>query len=244
LGLFVAPTPGLLVHKDYPWLACTPDRLLLDAKTRKTALGLLEIKTAGFLNYREWVDGPPLNYAVQVQVQMGVTGLPYCYLVPLFGGNHMPQPFLVEFDKLAFQQITEITGAWWHEHVEARVPPPALLADLPVLPEVWPGDGSTAVLPQDVLDRLRLRKRMQQRIKQLEEAVDRIDLATKTNMKDATVATDLDGNVVATWTRYSRTGFDKKAFAKDHPDLAGKYTTTTTSQRFTVKRAAEEDDDE
>lgn len=240
-GVYVAPTPGLIVRPEWPWLGCTPDRLLLDIETRTTALGLLEIKTGGYTTMSEWRDGVPPHYQIQVQVQMGITGMPWADVVPLFGGNQMPTPYRLDFDPLAFQQIVEITGAWWERHIVPRVPPEPVVGDLPVLPDLWPGDGSTVTLPAALAAQLRQRVRLAKRIKQLEDAKDRVDLRVKTHMRDANTAYDEQGNAVATWTRYTRSTFDKKALERDHPALAKKYTTRTGSQRFNVTAQVEEE---
>jgi predicted phage-related endonuclease len=242
LGVYVAPTPGLIASTAHPWLACTPDRVLVDAATRTTALGLLEIKTQGHTIQAEWRDGVPYHYQIQTQVQMGVTGLPECYVVPLFGGNHMPAPHLLKFDPEAYQMIVEITGQWWQRHIVERVPPEPVLGDEPLLPQVWPGDGSTAVLDDALAARLRQRQRIQRRIKQLQQAALRVDLDVKRAMQDAGVAYDMDGQKVATWTRYERSQFDKAGFELDYPELAARYTRRATSQRFTV--TADDDTEE
>jgi putative phage-type endonuclease len=241
LGVYVAPTPGLIASVEHPHLACTPDRVLLDAATRTTALGLLEIKTQGHTIRAEWRDGVPYHYQIQTQVQMGVTGLPYCYVVPLFGGNHMPEPHLLKFDPEAFAMITEITGQWWQRHIVERVPPDPVVGDEPFLPEVWPGDGSTAVLEDTLASRLALRQRMRRRIKQLEDAVARVDLDVKRTMRDAGAAYDMDGNKVATWTRYERKYFDQQALAEAYPEIAAQFTRRITSQRFNVTVAEAEE---
>jgi hypothetical protein len=114
----------------------------------------------------------------------------------------------------------------------ARVPPEPQLGDEPLLPEVWPGDGSIATLPDGLAERLRLRGKLQRRIKALEKAVARVDLDVKRTMADATVAYDPYGNKVATWTRYERAHFDKAAFADAYPELAARFTRRITSQRF------------
>lgn len=247
-GFYVAPSPGLLRSEEYPWLSATPDRVLLDRATKRTALGLLEVKTAAWNLEREWADGVPLHYQIQTQVQMLVTGLPWVDVIPLFGGNKMPEPLRVEADEVAQAQIVEITGAWWAAHVEAGVPPAPEIHDLERLPQVWPGDGSAATLRRSLVDRLLVRDRIKERIRDLERAADRVEVDVKVAMGNATTAwyqpQPVEGAVeapapikVASWTRSPRKNFDQKRFQQDHPGLAGEYTTTGSTQRFTVHKS-------
>lgn len=251
-GVYVAPSPGLLRSQEYPWLSATPDRVLLDRATKRTALGLLEAKTAAWNLEREWADGVPLHYQIQTQVQMLVTGLPWVDVVPLFGGNRMPEPLRVHRDDAAIEQIVKITGAWWRGHVESGVAPEPLLHDLEHLPQVWPGvKDQTAELGEPLVRRLLVRDRIKERIKMLEQAADRVELDVKVTMADATSAwyqppaspEALEPPApikIASWTRFPTNRFNRKQFAQDHPDLDTKYTETGAGQRFTVHKTIQE----
>lgn len=242
-GVYVAPSPGLLAHPEHPWLLATPDRLLLDRATRRTALGLLEIKTADAMLAREWDAGVPLHYQVQVQVQMGITGLEWCDVVPLLGGNYMPEPHRVEFDPLAFGQIVELCGAWWEGHVVTGVPPEPLPEDLQFLPQVWPEHADEeVVLPEGLAQRLEVQARIKARIKALEAASKRVELDTKVFMKNAKVARLPDGQKAATWSRFPTSKFALDRFRDDNPVLAAQYTETTDGQRFTVHKFRTEEE--
>lgn len=241
LGITVAPSPGLLAHEEHPWLLATLDRVALWRGTREAA-GPIEVKTAYWVQRRQWVEsGVPDHVYIQVQGQLAVTGLPRAWVVVVFGGNEMPEPFLVERDELVIGQILELCGQWWKRYVVARVPPPIDdVTDLPRLPEVWPGvKGEKYDLPEGLARRLLLRGRISRRISQLEKARDRIDLAAKAAMQDASVAV-WQGEALATWSRFPRRSFDLERFKRDHPALAKRYTSSTTSQRFTVHTTTEE----
>lgn len=246
-GVYVAPSPGLLQSEDHPWLSATPDRILVDRRTRSIMMGLLEAKTADKYLEREWADGVPLYYQIQTQVQMLVTGAPWVDVVPLFGGNKMPEPYRVYRDREAIAQIIDLTGAWWRAHVEAGVPPEPDVNDMTRLPQVWPGDDSAIDLPESLVGRLLVRERIKARIKMLEKAAARVELDLKTTMRDATTAwwqppKSPDALAapapvkVATWSRYPVRQFDRDSFRADHPDLDEKYTDVTTGQRLTVHK--------
>lgn len=247
-GVYVAPSPGLLRHEEHYWLSATPDRVLLDRATKRTALGLLEIKNADWSKERDWEDGVPFHIQIQTQVQMGVTGTPFVDVVPLFGGNKMPEPHRVEFDPIAWHEIVQITGAWWRGHVEAGIAPAPMVGDIPNLNKVWPGaEGTSVYLDDDLVAALRRRDSAKRLMGDLKRETDEIELTVKALMGDATAAlwqpVDDDGEPVgdpvkvASWTRSTQKYFEQSRLEEEKPDLAAEYTTRRPSQRFTVHKS-------
>lgn len=113
LGRYAVKTQSLVlqpitswVHRDHEWLHATPDGVIAEqgptviprvnsdilANRVPFALangaGLVQAKTASAYLAHEWADGKaPRKYVVQVQVEMAVTGAPWCDLAVLIGGN-------------------------------------------------------------------------------------------------------------------------------------------------------------
>lgn len=231
----VAPTPGLLRHSSFGWLLATPDRLLVvDGRV----VGLLEIKTAGHRQRDAWRDGVPVYYQIQVQQQLAVTGLPYAYVAVLHGGNHMPEPYLIERDETAIAQIVDYTGRWWEQHVVADVPPePTWPADDDLLAstyEATPGKqraviGDTA----DLIKRLRSAKAARKAAEDLEGE---LSFELKVRMGEAEALVDaVDGYAYATWKPYVKRDFDVSRFRQDHPELAADYVRETTVRPLRLK---------
>ncbi len=68
-----------------PWMFATLDRVIT---SEARGPGVLEIKTAGEFRREDWeADEIPLNYQVQVQHQMAVTGYGWGSIAVLVGGN-------------------------------------------------------------------------------------------------------------------------------------------------------------
>ncbi len=106
-GVFV-PTESI-IHPTLPWLRCTPDGLsaplidtdagpfvadFTDADASRVfaarsigAIGHVQVKTASAWLADEWDDRHPAKYEIQCRVEMAVTGLPWCDLVCLIGGQ-------------------------------------------------------------------------------------------------------------------------------------------------------------
>ena len=92
---------------------------------------LLECKTSG----REWEDGVPLHYQVQVQHYMGlVPCLAHADVACLFLGRKHFETFRVERDEAVIRTMRERLAAWWAEFVVGdKMPPPMNEADCRLL---------------------------------------------------------------------------------------------------------------
>lgn len=78
-------TTGTFTHPDRHEHVASPDRVLYATPKARTPLGLLEIKSA--LNEWEWgetgTDQIPIGYRCQVQWQLYVMGLDFCYVAAI-----------------------------------------------------------------------------------------------------------------------------------------------------------------
>lgn len=108
--------------------------------------GILETKAVGFHKRDEWVEDTPLNFVVQVQMQMACRGRTWGSLGALMGGiaiadpvDMLPNP---EFVEVALKAVAEF---WWR--VENRNPPEADAkpATRDAIRRLWPGDNGTAI---------------------------------------------------------------------------------------------------
>jgi putative phage-type endonuclease len=123
---------GLWAHREKPFLRVTPDRFATKPRAWK-AQALIECKTAG--DDEHWESGTihpkgygsgsaPLSYQAQAQWQMGIIGLPVCYLGCLVLGRER-QFFTVEihFDRDWFNELAAEAERFWFENVLADEPP-------------------------------------------------------------------------------------------------------------------------
>lgn len=207
----IAPTPGLLVHDDHPWMLATLDRLLVPRKTPNAQpICPLEVKTVSEFMYRaHWIDGvPPVHIQIQVQQQLAVTGFDHAYVVVLVGGQHMPKPYRIERDDETIDKIIDFAGAWWEHHVVGRVRPQLTLADRSILSKVFPGDLDLdpIVADDDTLaafaDYVDARRRRDDALEDMEKA----GFIVKRWMGDHTALIDEFGTTLATYkpTKTSR----------------------------------------
>lgn len=85
--------------------------------------GLLEVKTADWLQAKGWGDEPPLHYQLQAMTYMGLAGAPWADIVMLVGGNELRR-FQIAFRPKLFAEIERRTVAFW-QSIAANEPPPA-----------------------------------------------------------------------------------------------------------------------
>lgn len=124
--------PATLFHPVHAFIGGTPDFLCTD-----DANLLLECKTAAEEQLRKVDDegqplwGPdgtdqvPMDYLVQCQVYMGLTGRRRADLAVFFlGAKREFRIYHLTFDRDLFDIILNRGVSFWHDHVEAQVPPP------------------------------------------------------------------------------------------------------------------------
>ena len=210
----------------------TPDRILVDSSRTARAVAPLEIKTAGHFVAREWDEGIPLRYHVQVLVQMAILGLDHGYIVPLFGGNRMPEPFRIDWDGDTWEMVLDVTGQWWERHIVGRVPPEPTLPDAHLLPRIWPGGGEPVAADEHHAALIEERRRCAAERDRFAGRVKEIDHELKTWLGDAAGATDAYGTPLLTWSRFDRTDLDVRALRAERPDVYERYAKKTPSGRL------------
>lgn len=136
-GRKVQRVNAVLQHPEHPWMLGSIDRAIvaygsrarLDATGRLAgAEAVLECKTVSAYAAGDWqgLDGSdalPVYYAAQAMWYLAITGLPWCDVPALIGG----QRFVVrrvERDDETIRGMVEQAEAFWRGHVLAQQPPP------------------------------------------------------------------------------------------------------------------------
>lgn len=120
-GLSVVKVPTL-VDPDTPWMRASPDGLIVSPTGEQ--LGGCEWKRPSAYTAADWTDDEyPLKAHVQCVWYMRITGLRRWDLLALVG-DATPMLYRVPYDEELAEVLVEEAGAFWTEHVEARVPPP------------------------------------------------------------------------------------------------------------------------
>jgi|GEM_PF-6706919 len=201
-GIAVVDSPGLMVDKEFPWLAGSPDRLLLLPSGKP---GVLECKNTHGFAAKDWKQADseaitaPLGYQVQLQTYLRITGFEVGYFAAIVGGNHLETPRMDRDDVFLAWLMEQLLNFIEH-HVKADVPPPTSADDLDVLKRMWPKDCGRTITagPKDnasiaLLELIDFKRQ----IKALELHKDACEAVIKAAMQDAT--TLVTPNARATW---------------------------------------------
>lgn len=237
LGLVARPGGGLWQHVDHPLAIVTPDRVATKRRSRRP-LALIECKTSS----DDWEDGEaPIQYQIQAQWQMGITGLSPCYLgCFVLGHDRAFHVVRIDFDAEWFAEMVGIAEKFWAEHVLTGEPPMHDLAHprtTDLLKELHPHVVLEATeLPSDegvewIEAYHRAKAEADAAGQRLEEAKNWL----KVQLGDAGAAY-LNGQKVASYPEVQTSRVSTKRLREDYPEIAEKCSETTTHRRLTVRR--------
>lgn len=238
-GVTLLPKVGTLRHPDIPWLFASPDYLTADGNP-----DLVEVKTRSDRMAGVWgdIDGDditiPDNVAVQVQVQMAVTGFTTGDVAVLFGGNRLR--WAREYRDEAFiNDLLDALERFWVHNVLAGVPPvmdggeatTGMLSHL-----WWPGkDEETRVnLDPSLRADLELVAEAKRQTAQWDELQTAAENRIKASMGEGTHGYIGDQKVVE-WKQFTRKQLRTKEMRLAHPGIVGEFTDEKPYRSFNPK---------
>jgi len=136
---------ALYQHKELDWAIASPDAFVVFPDDLKLA----ELKTANYRNWKDWDDGAiPEAYELQLQWQMGVTGIQSGYLACMVGGNpnEFYYPFL-EFDNEIWNIMLD-AAVDFRDCVQRDVPPEPGPGDAKLIEKILSRYDSDRMLPE------------------------------------------------------------------------------------------------
>lgn len=206
-----------------PFLGATLDRLttgssaypmpLASAVFPRDEVAPLECKVVGGFNADRWSEEPPVEYQVQLQIQMFCTGARWGTLAALVGWP--PRPTWVDFERndrflaAALPRVEE----FWQRVVDRRPPDPdpPVSASAAAVRALWPADtGETIALPVDTLDLVDRWQVAKARKSSADGEADEIENQLRARMRDATTGTLSDGTALVLKTT------SVKAYSVEH----------------------------
>lgn len=223
---------AVLQHPKYHMLLANIDRKVFDGKGN----GVLEIKTTGAWNAKEWEEKVPDWVMVQLQHYLGVTGLRHGYVAALIGGNQYIQ-YEIPRDDEVIGYLQKIALDFW-KLVENKTPPEidGSQASADVLDMLYPqsAKGQEVMLPSSALELIAEYEQAKADEKAAKERKDAA--ANKIKLLMGEGETGKVGNRVATWKSYNRTDLDSKKLKTDMPDIWERYATSSSQRRFLIKK--------
>lgn len=231
-GAVIAPESEgefVVFDDDSPWLRVSPDRYA----TRPD--GTTEIVECKTTQRTIDPDDLPAYWLMQVQYQMGVTGIHAASLAWLSAGRDFGTA-QVDFVPEVYDYLkAEATCFWLHNVIGRKEPEPVAASD--ILAKYGTGTkGKEREADEEIRAAVRQVTALREQIADLETAKTELEERIKVAMEDATELV-YNGKTLATWrgSKPSKT-FDRKRFEAEHPDLAAEYITESPgSRRFILK---------
>ena len=231
-GLKVQRRNAILRHPKYHFMLANLDRVIVGSNEGP---GILECKTTSSYKAKEWEeDKVPMEYIIQVQHYLAVTGYQYAYIAVLIGGNK----FLykrIERDEELIKNLIAIESEFWTRVVTMEPPPPdGSAACTELLKEMYPeGEDSEIQLPSEA----------EKIIEQYDEAAEQEKIwaerkAEAENKLKEMLKKNSKGYIgerTVSWTNVTSARFDSKRFKQENPDLYSKYQKESSYRRFSVK---------
>ena len=218
----------IIVNKAYPFAHANVDRMIIGEDTG------LECKTTSSLNVKKFKNGEyPDNYYVQCVHYMAVTGCKKWYLAVLVFGQGF-YVFEIERDEEEIKALMKSEADFW-KLVKDKTPPmtDGTEATTKTISMLYPdSNNNSANLMAYELD-LTQYVNLTASIKHLEKCRDEAANKVK-DFLGATGAGESERFKVS-WKTASKSTFDTKRFAKEHPDIdLSEYYKTSTYRTFKV----------
>lgn len=211
-------------NSDYPWAIANIDREIVGEDAG------LEIKTTSELNLKRFKGGEyPANYYCQCVHYMAITGKQRWYLAVLIGNRDF-RWFTIERDEAEIAALMAAEEEFW-KFVETNTPPAVdgTEATTEAISTIYADSDNTGTADlYSHVSNLKQYVELKRQIKELEVAADEMANRVKAFLGDIGSG-ECDGFKVS-WKSQSRSQFDSKRFAQEHPDvdLSGYYKEIST----------------
>ncbi len=163
---------------------------------------VLELKTAGLYSESDWADGLPIEYYLQTQHYLLVTGLQKAFVAVLIGGNQFKY-LEVERDEEVISTIVTLSVEFWNKHMVTDVPPAVNSNDNEILSRLYPrSQASTVEFSEDMQEVFEQYEAAKLLIDQGKKAKEEAEAKIKASLKDNDTA--LCAGWKATWKSSTR----------------------------------------
>lgn len=228
--LTVQQMPYIFQSVEHPFAIANLDGIVKD---KNGNCSILEIKTASAYREFDWQDGVPLEYVIQVQHYMLVTGLNHAYIALLLGGNKYMQMELHR-DESIIQYLILMESAFW-QSVQDLVQPPVSELDGELLNQLYPKPDNAGgiILPAEadgiIAKYLNAKSAEDAAKKQKAEAENQLKA-----MMGKSAAAITKGGYKINWTEVNSNRFNSSRFQADNADLYHQYCEASSFRRFSV----------
>lgn len=229
-GLKIRSRNAILQSEEYPFMLADLDGVIYE----NGEMCIFEAKTASTYKKEIWEEGVPVEYQLQIQHYMAVTGAKKTYIAALVGGN---QFFYYEVfrDEELINIIIQVEKEFWKENVKQGIEPApdGSEATTKYLNQKYSNSNGNAVeLPPDALDLCVSYENLSEQLKAVEKRRDAVANQLKAYLKENEVG--IVGDRKISWKTISTTTFDKKRLETENREIYDAYVTKTSYRRLMV----------
>jgi len=230
-GLKVRRRNAMLQHPEHPWMIANIDRLIVGEKTG------LECKTTSAFLADQW-DGEevPIQYILQCQHYMAVTGFKAWWIAVLIGGNKFVYKKIERDDEL-ISNLIDIEKDFWENHVVPQIPPDfdGSEASSELLKAMYPEaePESEIELPDEAYTLIYALDEIKTEMDELSTRKKEYENKLKSMLGN--FETGIARDRIVTWKPYSRKTVDSKRLKKERPEIYEQYLKESHSRRFNIK---------
>ena len=229
-GLKVRTRKVLLQSSEYPFMIADLDGSIND----NGEMCIFEAKTASAYKQSVWEEGVPVEYVLQVQHYMAVTGARKAYVAVLVGGNHFYYHKIVRDEEL-IQKIIVMEQCFWEQYVVAgKEPiPDGSSATTDYLDSRYcETNGENIVLPEEALVVCQQYNDLSKKLEEVKTQREAASNQLKSYLKECESGTIGDWKV--TWKQVNRTSFDQKRLKEEQPKIYETYVTQSKYRKLSV----------
>lgn len=229
-GFTVKESPFMFSSIAYPFMLANVDGCVIEKDGTKA---LLELKTANGFSAKEWEEGLPPEYFLQVQHYLAVLGLSKAYVAVLIGGNNFRYQ-AIDRDEDTIQTIIAMEADFWNNYVLKGKEPPI---------DENSADGLNALYPKSKKSEVSLTAEADEivaeylTLKGVEDDLKKnkaiCENKLKALLKDNALGITPQGFTVS-WKSATRSSLDTTRLKKEKPDIVSAYTSSATYRKFSV----------
>lgn len=140
-GFVVKEVNSIFASSEHEFLTANIDGYVV---MENGEYAVLELKTAGLYSENDWENGLPVEYYLQVQHYLYVTGLRKGYVAVLIGGNTFKH-IIVDRDEEVINTIVSLAVQFWNYYMAADVAPSVDSKDNEILTKLYPRSQSSSI---------------------------------------------------------------------------------------------------
>lgn len=222
-GKKVRSINGILRNDKYPFAIANIDRAVVGEKA------FLECKVTNSFNKKEWEKTIPINYKVQMNHYMAVSGASHCYVAALIGNEELVIHKLNRDEKI-IEEIMKLEEMFWNNCVLGDdFPMPDGSNDYSkALDSLYKDSKNEELILFEAENVLKRYDEVLGIYKEFEKEKKSIEQYLKLQMKNYEIAYVGDRKI--TWKKQERNTIDTTKLKKEHPEIVAKFMKTTTSR--------------